>query len=542
MHAGTSYELTKFVGVDTAQTSDTPLSGAVAAARDAARAGWPTVLSEHTAAWAALWRSDITVAGQPDLQRWIHGSLYTLLSSVRAGQSRSIAPSGLSSDTYAGQVYWDADTWMFPALLATHPDLARSVVDYRYRLLAQAKTNAAGGGFRGALYPWTSALTGDCTSVGPCYGTQAHLQSDIALAQWEYYEATGDQRWLRTHGWPVIKALARFWASRVTANSDGSYSINQVDGADEYATDKNDNASTNAGAATTLRIATRAAALVGAQAPARWSGIAEHLRIPYDSATATHPEYAGYAGQKIKQADTVLMQYPYEWPMSDATARNDLNYYAAKTDPNGPAMTDSVHMIDAAALGDPGCVDYMYLQRSVRPFVRSPYAQFSEARGDKAGDNAGAPAFTFLTGAGGFLQTFPYGLAGLRWRPDSLHLDPTLPPQLAGGVTLTDLQWQGRHLTVHIGARQTVVTLKSGPAATIQTPTGKARVTAGKPLRLTTRRPDLAPTGNAARCATAQASSEAAGYHPAAAVDGNATTAWTATQPAANLTVRLPAA
>ncbi|MGW8885965.1 discoidin domain-containing protein [Streptomyces sp. NPDC055749] len=536
--AGETYEFTKFVGLDTEQTSEDPEAAALAAATGAAGDGWTKILDEHTDAWAELWRTEIKVPGQDRMQSWINGSFYSLLSSVREGQSWSLGPAGLSSDTYAGQVYWDADTWMFPALLATHPELAKSVVDYRYRTLEQAKRNATGGNFKGALYPWTSALTGDCTGVGPCYNTQAHLQSDIALSQWQYFQATGDKEWLKSTGWPVIEALAQFWASRVTANADGSYSVRKVAGADEYS-HGDDNVSTNAGAATTLRLATEAAAIVGSAAPGQWAAIADKLRIPFDAATGTHPEYDGYAGQKVKQADTVLMQHPYNWPMPKDVARNDLNYYAARTDPEGPAMTDSVHMIAAAAIGDPGCVDYTYLLRSVQPFIREPFAQFSESRGDKAGDNAGAPAFTFLTGAGGFLQTFPYGLAGLRWKTDGLELNPTLPPQLSDGVTLERLKWQGRELSIFVGPKTTTVRLLSGPSGTIETPSGKVRLTDSAPVRIDTGRPDLEPTGNAARCAPATADSSESSYYPAAAVDGNSSTAWASEKPDAELSVDL---
>ena len=48
--------------------------------------------------------------------------------------------------------------------------------------------------------------------------------------------------------------------------------------------------------------------------------------------------------------------------------------------------------------------------RSILPFVRGPYAQFVEARGDKAGAHdplAGSPAFNFLTGSGGFSRCSP---------------------------------------------------------------------------------------------------------------------------------------
>ena len=99
-------------------------------------------------------------------------------------------------------------------------------------------------------------------------------------------------------------------------------------------------------------------------------------------------------------------------------------------------MTDAMHAIDAAQIGEPGCATNTYLMRSIEPFVREPFAQFAEARGDKAGAQdplAGSPAHNFLTGAGGFLQAFTYGLTGLRWRADRVHLDPMLPPQLAAG-------------------------------------------------------------------------------------------------------------
>jgi len=39
-------------------------------------------------------------------------------------------------------VFWDAETWMFPALLATRSELARPVLDYRFRSRAAAAENA----------------------------------------------------------------------------------------------------------------------------------------------------------------------------------------------------------------------------------------------------------------------------------------------------------------------------------------------------------------------------------------------------------------
>ena len=138
-------------------------------------------------------------------------------------------------------------------------------------------------------------------------------------------------------------------------------------------------------------------------------------------------------------------------------------------------MTDAIHAVDSAQIGEPGCATNTYLDRSIRPFIRDPFAQFAEARGDKAGAQdplAGSPAYDFLTGSGGFAQVFTYGLTGLRWRADRVHLDPMLPPQLAGGVTLRGLHWRGRTFDVEIGATHHDRDAAPRRAFTLETPRG----------------------------------------------------------------------
>ena len=520
-----------------------PEQSAISASQGAASAGWNTLFSGHAAAWADLWKSDIVVAGRPELQEWVRSNLYALQSSIRAGTDNSISPVGLSSDNYAGLIFWDAETWMYPSLLAFHPDVAESVIEYRRKTIPGASHNAPEYKYKGLFFPWNGAGTGDlyqeCHSWSPPHCiTQIHLQGDIALAVWQYYLATGDT-WLRNH-WPILSGIAQFWAGRVTANSDGTYSINNVAGPDEYSNGVNDGVFTNAGAATALRNATKAAQILGDTAPAQWTTIADHLRMPFDSTNQVFLQYAGYAGTLIKQADTVLLIYPMEWPMSPQVAANTLDYYAARTDPDGPAMTDAIHAVDSAQIGEPGCATNTYLMRSIRPFVRDPFAQYTEARGDKAGAQdplAGSPAYDFLTGAGGFTQVFTYGLTGFRWRADRVHLDPMLPPQLSGGVTLSGLHWQGRTFDVQIGASTTTVTLRGGKSFTLESPGGTRTVSSS--ATIPTRRPDLVATDDLARCRPATATSEEAGMYAEAAVDGSTATVWSPTVSLASLTVDL---
>ncbi len=85
VRSGRSYELAKYVGVDTALTSRSPRDAAGAASRRGRRRGWDALFARHAAAWRRLWRSDIEVEGRPDLQSWVRSAQYGLLSSTRAG-------------------------------------------------------------------------------------------------------------------------------------------------------------------------------------------------------------------------------------------------------------------------------------------------------------------------------------------------------------------------------------------------------------------------------------------------------------------------
>jgi trehalose/maltose hydrolase-like predicted phosphorylase len=538
VQAGHSYQVTKYVGIATTNDTRSPADLAAATVTDAVHAGWSRLLQEHRSAWARLWAPNLTVAKQPSLQKDVESSFYSLYSSIRADQAWSIAPAGLSSDNYAGVIFWDADTWIFPTLLALHPELARSVVMLRSHEIKQAEANAKAVGYDGGVWSWDNGPKNLCDGYAPCKGYEDHLQSDIALAQWQFYEATGDTSWLRSDGYPVIKDVAEFWASRVTLGDDGKYHIAGVTGPDEYTSGVTDESATNAGAVVSLRDAVTAARTLGLKPDPRWTEVADKLDVVTD-ADGTHPEYAGYAGQPVKQADTVLMTYPFAYVTQQSVAQGDLDRYAPLTDPGGPAMTASVESVVAAQAYTEGCADYTYLQNAVLPFARAPYDQFLETQYVQPSAGQGPPAMNFMTGAGGFLQTLPYGLAGLRWRTDGLFLDPTLPPQLAAGVSVDDLQYQGRHVRVDIGARTTTVTLLSGSPVTVRTPSSARTLTPHHPVTLPTRRPDLAPTDNLARCQGATATSSTPQAQPGAAVDGSDATVWTAAAATSTLTAPL---
>ncbi|MFJ7249474.1 ricin-type beta-trefoil lectin domain protein [Kitasatospora sp. NPDC098652] len=194
----------------------------------------------------------------------------------------------------------------------------------------------------------------------------------------------------------------------------------------------------------------------------------------------------------------------------------------SRTDPQAPAMADSIATIDAAALGSPGCTAYNHLRASADPFLGAPFRQFHEQRS--------GGTFTFTTAEGGYLQQFLYGFTGLRWGTDAVTLDPFLPTRLPGD-DVTGLKWHGTTFDVSVGQQGTAVTVRSGPALAVRDGGGTFHeVAPGTTLTLPTRHP--APAAGPADCGGPAPSGPITGTASARCADlpGGATTDGTQVQ------------
>ena len=408
--------------------------------------------------WPSIWQaSDIIISGDPEAQQVTHANLFYLMSSAYPGSANgghSIPPMGLSSDIYGGHIFWDAEVWMMPALIIQHPDYAKSIVDYRFKTLGQAKKNAKMHGFAGAEYAWESADTG--AEMAPAeFAQERHITADVGWAAWQYYLWTGDKAYLAKEGWPVLQATAAYWVSRVNKGSDGKYHILKVLSPDETAGVVDDDSYTNAVVQANLRAAVSAAKALGQAADPRWKTIADELYFPFDKARGIPAENHAPMTERFsaKQADTLLLIYPLNLPFDRQTAGKMLDFYTAHTIKNGPAMTASMQAIVAAKLGrGQDALDQFH--DSYRPFMRGPWDAFAEKRTSNR--------VYFCTGMGGCLQSVLYGFAGLQVVEAgqkaagtkiagdgevSLYADPHLPPGW-GGLTVKGVQFRGTRCDV----------------------------------------------------------------------------------------------
>ena len=96
-------------------------------------------------------------------------------------------PMGLSGLGYNGHAFWDTEIWMYPPLLMLQPEIAKSLLEYRWEMLPEARRNAFSHGYKGAMFPWESADTGqEATPVwaltGP-FSTSYHGRCGLGILE-----------------------------------------------------------------------------------------------------------------------------------------------------------------------------------------------------------------------------------------------------------------------------------------------------------------------------------------------------------------------
>lgn len=442
LKAGETYTFSVIGSSITSVHHDDPLNEAERLTIFARLEGHDRLLKFHNQAWGELWKSDIKIEGDAQAQQDIHSMLYHLYSFSRAGTAFSPSPMGLSGLGYNGHVFWDTEVWMYPALLVLHPEIAKSLVEYRFERLEAARRNAFSHGFKGAMFPWESAGTGvEETPVWALSGPfEHHITADVGNAAWSYYCVTQDKTWLRERGWPILSATADFWASRVERNGANHFDIKNVVAADEWAENVDNNAFTNTAAKVNLQNAAAAAKLLGLPVNADWATVAQNIPI-LKMADGVTQEHASYHGEGIKQGDVNLLAYPLKTITDPNQIKKDLAYYETRIPNEGtPAMTQAIFALLYSRLGD-GEKAYHWFKDSYEPNLLPPFRVIAETKG---GTNP-----YFATGAGGILQSLLMGFGGLDITPNGItQIKSKLP-----------IQWKSLTIT-GVGINKTTYTVK----------------------------------------------------------------------------------
>ena len=332
------------------------------------------------------------------------------------------------------------------------------------------------------MYPWEAARpeygettpergmadpqTGERTSIYTGK-KELHISADISYAVWKYYQATGDEEFMKQWGDEIILATAVFWADRVEWDEDGRVChIRDVIGPDEYKQRLTDNTYTNYMARNNLRLAVQIAERLEKEDPEyleelnnRWEicemlpkirRAAEGIYLPPVGKDGILPQFAGYGklqemdlsyyksfGKNAaaemrkehtvlelesfrvhKQADLVLLlqlfpELPEEAGGTQRRQVREKNYeFYEKHTLHEASYSFATHSLMAASLGR----------------TQEAYELFCQCCDvDLSSDGENAPAGIYAACMGGIWQCVVEGFCGVRIEEDALRIDPCLP-------------------------------------------------------------------------------------------------------------------
>lgn len=262
---GQTATIEKYVGAASSDAFGDPQAMAHSASIAAASIGFTMLLHSHRQEWESVMPADSvddfsfpengTLPNDENIVEQqilaVTNSFYLLQNTIGTNAVaaapgfdklylNSIPVCGLGSDCYGGQIFWDADVWMASGLVLSHPQSTQQITNYRVAKYPQARENVKGAFASsqnrtrftgGAVYPWTSALFGNCTGTGPCFDYEYHLNGDIGMLLFNYFVTSGDLRFWKDSLFPIHDDLAYFYGELVRYNrtSDTWYLKNATD-------------------------------------------------------------------------------------------------------------------------------------------------------------------------------------------------------------------------------------------------------------------------------------------------------------------------
>ncbi len=465
-------------------------------------------LSDSANVWKSYWdRIDINVISQNSFnQLAIRFAQYHLMVMTPRHDNRyGIGAKGLSGEGYKGHSFWDTELFMLPFFSYSLPEIAKSLVEYRYNTIGGARKKALENGYRGAMYPWESAWADD-GEVTPVWGAadiitgkahkiwsgfiEQHITSDVAFGVWQYYMLTGDEEFMENCGYEILLDTGIFWSSRLEWNEEREeYHINDVVGPDEYKEHVNNDAFTNHTAKWCMENAIEYHDHLQQHRPDVYHRLKDKLRLeaeipevkkrlgqlytPQPNKDLVIPQDDKYLDLKIidlkkykeqaqvglifrdynleqineiqvsKQASVVMLMYLLEHKFRLEIKQANYDYYEPKT-LHDSSLSLSTHAILAADLGKSDLA-YSLFQRA---------AQIDLGQNMKSSDHG-----IHAASLGGIWQIIVCGFGGVRMVGGKLRLAPNLPKDI--DELEFPLNWKAATLQIRVDRTSILIRTES---------------------------------------------------------------------------------
>ena len=326
------------------------------------------------------------------------------------------------------------------------------MIEYRLRRLPADRAEALAAGLRGARFPWESGRDGTDVTPHQVIGAdgapliittgshEEHIVADVAWAAAHYASWTGDAGFLGGAGRPLLVENARYWASRIQTDTDGSGHIRSVIGPDEYHQSVDDNAYTNVMARWNLR---QGAALLtetgDTDEASEWQALAEDLVDGWDARSGLYEQFTGYfdlepllmsevgpppiaadmllgarrvgSSQLIKQADVLMLHHLVPEELTEGSLGPCLDFYEPRT-AHGSSLSPAISASLLARAGEP--------ERALALFRLAARLDLDDITGTTVDG-------LHLATMGGVWQALAFGFLGMASEQGGLAIRPNLP-------------------------------------------------------------------------------------------------------------------
>ena len=445
----------------------------------------------------------MVIKGEPSCQQGVRFGIFHLMQSCGKDGKTNIGANGLTGDWYQGHIFWDTEIYMLPFFLCNHPEIAKSLLMYRYYILDKARERARQMDDKGALYSWNSINGEECGWIFEAVTAQYHINCAVAYAIFKYVEATDDENFLADFGAEILFETSRCLANRgcFIPLKGNKFCINVICGPDEYTPVVDNNCYTNTMTKFHFNFALETAEMMKDRFPekyeelagkinlreeelALWRRAADNMYIPFNNELNIHPQDDSYLYrdpinldkippakmpsmgnlhplnlwrlQASKQADVVLLMFlkSNEFPLE--VKKSNYDFYEPKTI-HDSSLSPSIFSIIASEIG--------YYDRACDYFLYSCRMDLDDLKGTtRNGIHAAC--------MGGTWMSVIHGFGGMRIFDDVLHFDPYLPEKWTGYEF--KIIFKGRLIKIAVGKDKIHYELMKGTA--IELYSGKKRI------------------------------------------------------------------
>ncbi len=218
-------KFTLLLTILTSENSPDPKADVLKILDKAAGKSMQALYKAHAKDWKNFWNASFISIPNNYLENIWYLNLYHANSSCRAEYpprfNNGIWSWNRDVSNWVFYFHWNMQNFIWPLHAANHAELTEPYYKFRFRSLPNALVYAKNNqGHEGAFYADV------VDRLGNNKGSRWHNEtpgSQIALLFWKHYKFTRDKHFLEEKAWPVIKEVARYYASLVEKGKDGVY-------------------------------------------------------------------------------------------------------------------------------------------------------------------------------------------------------------------------------------------------------------------------------------------------------------------------------